>query len=149
MFHNGFTRYFSDADAAYPRFRIGKVPVNQLFAQSDSLKYLRPAVTSQCGSPHFGQDFKDAFVQGLSVVFLGFFMFHGFRKTVFFNEIMKGGVHSVGVYRSRSVAKEQRTMHNLPRFSCFYNEAHPGSFFCANKMMMDSCTRQQRGNGHP
>src|SRR5688572_22315363 len=56
-----FTRDLIDTDPADPRRRPSKIFIDQLLAQTNSLKNLRAAIRLDGRDPHFRHDLYDAF----------------------------------------------------------------------------------------
>ena len=55
----------------YKTFAFFKTGIDNLFRQTNGFKQLRPPVRGHRGNAHFGEDFKQALIDTLTVVFIG------------------------------------------------------------------------------
>ena len=127
MLHLGFARQHTQADSLQTRSRAREIGIHQFFAETNRLKHLRPAIALQRGDPHLGESLQQSFIDGLDEVLDRDFGVQAFGQIAPPAQVFQGLNRQIRIHRARSVADQEREVHDLARLARLDDERHLGA----------------------
>ena len=137
-----FTEDFK-ADTANATGCPSETLLHHFFADSDRLEDLGSLIAGQGGNPHLCHHLEDALLCGLPVRRRDLFVRPFPSKFAVVLQLPQGFEGHVRIDCIGTISGQQAEVMHLASFARFDNDPDPGSFFIANKMMMNRSCRQQ------
>ena len=134
------------ANARHRADGIGKVAVDDLFADAHRLKNLGGLVGLQGGNAHLGGDLHNARQNGLVVVRNG--LVAVLVQHIPLHQLLNAVLGQVGIDGPGTVAQQGGEMVDIPGLRAFQDDGHGGPLLGPDQILLNGGHRQQRGNGH-